>query len=76
MSRCPICKVKIPEHKLMCWPHWDKVPEDLQKKVLALWRVHLRSANPSIRRLALEEYRKAREETIAAVKSQMEKQHG
>ncbi|TAK81740.1 MAG: hypothetical protein EPO20_24040 [Betaproteobacteria bacterium] len=68
MNRCPVCAAKIPEYKLMCWPHWRLVPELLQDQVLGTWKTMLRGANPSIRRLAREEYRKARDAAIAAVR--------
>ena len=71
MNRCPICTAKIPDHKLLCWPHWDLVPKDLQEKVLGLWKTALRGANSSIRHMAMEEYRVARAEAIAAVKARV-----
>lgn len=74
MRRCPICTVKIPESTLMCWQHWDMVPEDRQKQVTRLCDVATRGPNSSIRRMAMEEYRQAREAAIAAVKSQLEGQ--
>jgi len=67
MNRCPICTAKIAEHKLMCWTHWAMVPKLQQDQVLGLWKTTLRGANPSIRRLAVQEYRVAREAAIAAV---------
>ncbi len=76
MSRCPFCPAKIPAHKLMCWTHWDMVPKNLQDQVLALWRTTLRGRTAPIRHMAMEEYRKARDEAIAAVKSRLEAQHG
>lgn len=76
MSRCPICEQKIVVHKLMCWQHWDMVPEHLQQKVLTLWKTTLRGRTASIRHLAESEYRQARDAAIAAVKSQLEAQHG
>ncbi|MBK5230231.1 MAG: hypothetical protein JJE27_03560 [Thermoleophilia bacterium] len=74
MNRCPICSAKIPTHKLMCWTHWDMVPENLQNQVLGLWRTTLRGRTAPIRHMATEEYRKAREAAIAAVKAQLEGQ--
>lgn len=71
MNHCPVCSAKISEHKLMCWPHWDMVPKNLQQQVLGTWKTMLRGANPSIRRLAREEYRKAREAAIAAVREKV-----
>lgn len=71
MNRCPICTAKIPEHKLMCWPHWDMVPKLLQDQVIGICKTMLRGANPSIRRLAVQEYRKAREAAIAAVRAKV-----
>lgn len=71
MNRCPICTAKIPDHKLMCWPHWDMVPKLQQDQVLGLWKTMLRGANPSIKRLALQEYRKTRDAAIAAVKERL-----
>lgn len=71
MSRCPICSVKISDHKLMCWQHWDLVPENLQQKVLGLWRTSLRGRNASIRHMAMDEYRKAREEAIAVAREKV-----
>ncbi len=69
MNRCPICAAKIPDHKLMCWKDWALAPDDLQEKVLTLWRTALRGRTASIRHIAMDEYRRAREETIAAVKA-------
>ena len=71
MNRCPICTAKVPDHKLMCWTHWDLVPENLQTQVLTLWRTALRGRTSSIRHLAMEEYRKAKEAAIAAVRERM-----
>ena len=76
MNRCPICTAKIADHKLMCWPHWDQVPAPLQAQVLGLWKTVLRGRTASIRHLAAEEYRKAKEAAIAAVKTKLEAQHG
>ncbi len=72
MNRCPICTAKIPDHKLMCWPHWDLVPEQLQAQVLGLWKTVLRGANPSIKRLAMQEYKQARDAAIAHVKESVD----
>lgn len=72
MNRCPICNAKISDHKLMCWPHWDLVPQNQQAQVLQLWKTALRGRTASIRHLAMEEYRKAREAAIAAVQSTLE----
>jgi hypothetical protein len=71
MNRCPICTAKIAEHKAMCWSHWELVPKNLQDQVLGLWKTALRGANPSIKRLAMQEYRTAREAAIAAVREQL-----
>jgi hypothetical protein len=71
LNRCPICTAKIPDHKLLCWPHWRMVPEPLQEQVLGLWKTTLRGANPSIRRLAMQEYKRARDVAIAAVKEKL-----
>jgi hypothetical protein len=71
MNRCPICTVKISDHKLMCWTHWDMVPEKERSRVLGLWNTALRGANASIRHQAMEAYRKARDAAIAAVKEQV-----
>ena len=68
MNRCPICTVKIADHKLMCWQHWDRVPKLLQDRGLGLWKTALRGANSSIRHMAMEEYREAREAAIAAAR--------
>ena len=72
MNRCPICTAKIPESKLMCFDHWCLVPEQQQAQVLALWQTMRRGRTDSIRRMAQEEYRKAREAAIAAVKEKVE----
>lgn len=72
MNRCPICITKIPDHKLMCWPHWDMVPKLQQVQVLTLWKTSLRGRTSSIRHMAMEEYRKARDAAIAAVKEKTE----
>lgn len=71
MNRCPICNAKISAHRLLCWPHWDMVPENLQRQVETLCQTTLRGRTASIRQLATEEYRKARDAAIAAVKSQV-----
>ena len=71
MNRCPVCSAKIPDHKLLCWPHWDLVPKNLQDQVLGLWKTSLSGANPSIRHLAAEEYRKARAAAIAAAREKV-----
>ncbi len=71
MNRCPICSAKVPAHKLMCWTHWDLVPAMLQDQVLGLWKASLRGRTASIRHMAMEEYRKAREAAIAAVKEKV-----
>lgn len=51
----------------MCREHWDLVPEEQQRQVVALFDASLRGRTSSIRHLAAEEYRKAREAAIAAV---------
>ncbi len=71
MNRCPICTAKIADHKLMCWPHWDMVPAQQQEQVLGLWKTTLRGPNPSIRRLAMQEYKLARAAAIALVKEKV-----
>jgi uncharacterized protein Usg len=68
MNRCPICNVKISDHKLMCWQNWDLVPENQQAQVLQLWRTSLRGRTTPIRNMALGEYLKARDAAIEAVK--------
>lgn len=55
----------------MCWPHWDVVPAPLQAQVLTLWKTTLRGRTASIRHLAAQEYRQAREAAIAAVKAKL-----
>lgn len=71
MNRCPICEQKIVVHKLMCWQHWDMVPAPLQDQVLGLWKATLRGRTASIRHMAMEEYRKAREGAIACVRERL-----
>ncbi len=71
MSCCPICDARIPAHKLMCWTHWGMVPANLQDQVLGLWKTTLRGRNASIRHLAGEEYRTAKEAAIAAVREKL-----
>lgn len=73
MSRCPTCDAKKPEHKVLCWKCWALLPADQQGQVLGLWKTTLRGANPSIRRLAIQEYKQAREAAIAAVKAKLGK---
>jgi hypothetical protein len=42
---CPIpgCETLIPFDKLLCHPHWCRVPGPLRRRVLATWRERLRA---------------------------------
>lgn len=41
--RCPVklCPRGVGPGKLMCAPHWAKVPRDLQNRVYATWRARV-----------------------------------
>jgi hypothetical protein len=71
VNHCSVCSVKVTGNNLMCVAHWRMVPATLQGQVLSLWKVTTRGRNPSIRRMAMEEYRKAREAAIAAVREKV-----
>lgn len=66
MKRCSLCSAKISEASLLCAAHWATVPPSLQGRVLALRKTVQRAANPSIQRMAAEEYRLAKQDAIAA----------
>lgn len=34
----PGCPVQVPDHMLMCRPHWYQVPAALRSRVWATWR--------------------------------------
>lgn len=38
--KCPKegCEVQLPQHVLLCLPHWRQVPVSLKHKVTAAWR--------------------------------------
>jgi hypothetical protein len=38
--KCPAprCTVEVPDHMLMCRPHWYQVPVPLRTRVWATWR--------------------------------------
>ena len=58
MTHCcaaPGCTIDCPTDKLMCLPHWKRLPLDLQRKVYATWNRVRREPEP---------YREAREEAV------------
>jgi hypothetical protein len=34
---CAVCTKRISPRMLMCWPHWQMVPEDLRRAVTKSW---------------------------------------
>lgn len=36
-NRCPLCHVEIERDKLMCAPHWYRVPGPLRRRI---WRAY------------------------------------
>lgn len=39
MKRCPVCNCEIPAGRLMCRPHWSRVPVALAWMVRTAWSV-------------------------------------
>ena len=61
--RCPIstCPVKLPDHLLMCRPHWYQTPRDLRD---AVWDAYQNGAG-----IGSDELAEAQLAAIAAVES-------
>lgn len=57
--KCPIdgCNVQLPQHILMCRPHWARVPSGLKRQIYATWN----NGNP------VPAYLKVRAEAVQAV---------
>ncbi len=54
---CPVqeCTIPLPDHILMCLPHWRLVPKPLQGRVYAEWNHgHPTPAYPGVRQKAID----------------------
>lgn len=66
MHECPIdgCNRKVPDERLMCGPHWHRVPAQLQRRVYVTWGQ--RQRNPADV-ACVAEHRKACAEAVRCV---------
>lgn len=63
----PTCHNPVADGKLMCLPHWRKVPPSLQRDVYNTWRAFNGTSNASSRLSRIRAYRAARDAAIKAV---------
>jgi hypothetical protein len=53
------CDVRVPFGRLMCGPHWARVPKAIQSRVYATWRRRQGAPHDPDRRAAHEEAKRA-----------------
>ena len=64
----PHCSEDVPDHMLMCKPHWFKVPVQIRSRVWRAWK-KLQSALPADREQASSEHGQAIHAAIESLRT-------
>ena len=70
MSKCyaPGCDWEVPTERLMCGPHWRRVPAPLRDAVSATWRARLKALHTPDYADAVRAHEAAKSDAAAALR--------
>jgi hypothetical protein len=68
MHTCPVegCLVQLPQHILMCRPHWYKVGKQLRSAVIETWKCGPHAEYLKARQAAIDEVNRKINPTLSA----------